>query len=254
MIYLGKDPVGLAFLNTVIGAGRGLPANAAVIHIVAMAGSTIILSKNNETIETLDENSCHIKSNDNTKADWYFIVQSDDYGTWTITASKDYKDETTTVTVNTNKQYDVIMPIDKYLFKEGEGTLTGYSINWFSNQGNPSITDDYIEWSTVESLGNQVWISPFFEDTDILLYKTLNIEFTTYERDSSNYNVKIGVGVDLPSGLNASGTWAASSTVTWKTSERGIHSCDISNVASNFYIKLAAYGITGRIHNIWLSS
>lgn len=85
----------------------GLPADSAVIHVIAPAGSTIEFAKGGVTVETLGPNDGHISAADNTIAEWYYSVGSTNYGTWTVTATLSGDTASDTVSVSAAVQYDI---------------------------------------------------------------------------------------------------------------------------------------------------
>ena len=101
----------------VVGSG-GLSLNNAVLHINAPAGSTITLSKGGLTVKVLEASKGHVNS-DGVTADWYYSVSPSSYGEWTVSAAKDGETAAETVTVNSNKQYDVPLNYNLYIIKNG---------------------------------------------------------------------------------------------------------------------------------------
>lgn len=100
--------------------GGGLSPNSAVIHVTAPVGSTISFSKGGVVAKVLGPEKSHINADDATMADWYYSVSSSNYGTWTVTATLDADEASSTVTVSNNKQYDVELAYGLYFFKNGK--------------------------------------------------------------------------------------------------------------------------------------
>lgn len=118
--------MGEAFIVRRGGAG-GLSANSAVIHVNAPTGSTITFTKGGVTVKTLGPDKSHVNSEDTDYADWYYPVGSSNYGEWTVTSTRSIDTTSKTITVETNKTYDVLLSY--YFFFIRDGVLqSGYSI------------------------------------------------------------------------------------------------------------------------------
>ena len=97
------------------GVGGGMSLNGAVIHVTAPAGSTITFSKGEVIVKALGPEKSHVNANDNTLAEWYYAVNSSNYGTWSISTSTLSR----TVSIDSNKQYDIALYY-LYLYKNGD--------------------------------------------------------------------------------------------------------------------------------------
>lgn len=110
------------------GGSGGLSPNSAVIHVTAPAGSTVSFAKGGVVAKVLGPDKSHVKASDSAFAEWYYAVSPDNYGEWTVTATKqsDQATESKTVTISENKQYDLEIIFRFYLFREGYGLTNGY--------------------------------------------------------------------------------------------------------------------------------
>ncbi len=100
------------------GGTGGFSINAAVIHVNAEVGSTIVFSKGGVTVKTLAPGKAHPNS-DGVSADYYFSISPSNYGTWTVTATKDIYTSVKTVEVNAIKQYDLKVVYQLMLYNSG---------------------------------------------------------------------------------------------------------------------------------------
>ena len=120
--------MGEAFIVRRGGAG-GLSPSKAVLHIIAEANSTITLEKGGVTVTTLGPEKSHVNADDNTLADWYYAIGAGNYGSWTVTAEKSGDTGSDTVTVDSNKQYDVRVRYAYYVIKHGKVVTGNYTTN-----------------------------------------------------------------------------------------------------------------------------
>lgn len=100
-------------------SGTNIQNVKAVIHVTAPVGSTISFSKGDIVAKVLGPEKSHVNAEDNTLADWYYAVAPSNYGTWTITATRGLDTASKTVTVDSNKQYDLELPYSLWLVKDG---------------------------------------------------------------------------------------------------------------------------------------
>lgn len=109
------------------GGSGGLSPNSAVLYVTAPAGSTITFAKGGVTVKVLGPDKSHVNAGDITLADWYYAVSPGNYGTWAVTATRGQDTATVTVTVDSNKQYDVFLSFNVYLVRNGV-LQSGYSL------------------------------------------------------------------------------------------------------------------------------
>ena len=119
------------------GGSGGLSPNSAVIHVTAPAGSSVSFAKGGVVAKVLGPDKSHVKASDSAFAEWYYAVSPDNYGEWTVNAIRqsDQETESKTVTISENKQYDLEIIFRFYLFREGYGLTSGYSISYSTNGG-----------------------------------------------------------------------------------------------------------------------
>lgn len=228
------------------GGGGGLSPNNAVIHVTAAAGSTITFSKGGVAVKELGPEKSHVNADDNTIADWYYSVSQNNYGTWTVTATRQESSLSDTVSVDSNKQYDIILS-RFYIFAEGKGLVNDFDFGAYSPNA-VTVSTNKIIWGNSAGVGNQLWFLP---TVDLSRFSTLYLDLKCTNRYNTSYTARIGVGPDTPTGQNSPGTWSASTGSIYNTT-RDIYSVDVSSVTSREYVKFAAYAVVGEIYNLWL--
>lgn len=135
-----------------------------------------------------------------------------------------------------------------YIFKENEGLTSGYEVKYSTSNSGFSMGSDKITFSSDKTVGNNVYINP---KVDLAHYNSLYVELTCKDRFDSSYSVTIGVGSDIPTGRQEPGSFDASVNKLYSTT-RNTYIVPVSNVPYERYIKIAAFAVTGYIHNIWL--
>lgn len=120
------------------GGSGGLSPNSAVIHVTAPAGSTISFAKGGVVAKVLGPDKSHVKASDNSLAEWYYAISPINYGEWTVTASLSGDTASDTVTISTNKQYDLELSyhvpseyqaVEYLQATETQKIITGYKIS-----------------------------------------------------------------------------------------------------------------------------
>ena len=117
--------------NAGAGAAGGLSANAAVLHVRASVGSTVTAT-NGSVTKTVTPQKAHTDSGDGKLAVYLFSVATQNYGTWTVTASNGSKTKSATVTISSNKEYDIDVSFIQYIYRRGnvyKPELGGWSGN-----------------------------------------------------------------------------------------------------------------------------
>lgn len=223
------------------GGSGGLSPNSAVIHVTALAGSTISFAKGGVVAKVLGPDKSHVKASDSSFAEWYYAISPSNYGEWTVTAirSSDQATESKNVTVSENKQYDLEIIFRFYVFREGYGLPSGYTYKSTTTDtgGGIAVNLNYIYLSNYS-----ICILPA---VDITNYDVLNCTVT--EAASGGYGA-IAIG-------NPDNIWNANLgnyTAIREITTPGTYTLDISGYTGTFFIK--ARSTNGRtITNIWLS-
>lgn len=117
------------------GSGGGISGNTAVLEVVAPVGSSVSIT-NGTTTKTQTAADGHPISDRQTVEAYIFPVGSDEFGTWTITATRGTETNTTTVTISAIMDYVVYIgyhvPIGQYQEVE-------YIANTGSSWINPNV-------------------------------------------------------------------------------------------------------------------
>lgn len=93
-------------LNMVGGGGSGFSATDAMLRVQAPTGSTVTISKDG-TSKTKDENKAFVLNERPTVSVYVFSISSSQFGTWTVTATRDTESNTDTIVINSAKEYDL---------------------------------------------------------------------------------------------------------------------------------------------------
>lgn len=211
-------------LVNVQGGGGGPTASDAILTVTAPAGSTVTATKGSATlVPTLWTTAA-----DATQECALFVIpaaQFDSSTPWTVTATSGTATSSDTVTIDSNKQYDLTLDYNYWLVKNG--TLVGT----FSTSTYSSLTqlDDFVLMSIT---GNNYGRITTQAAVDFTGFSTLKIVFM---RDGngkygqswrgSTYYPSVGYGATTPSGdtspnytnyvlLNSSSGVIASKTYT----------------------------------------
>lgn len=214
------------------GGGGGLSVLGAVLHVNAPVGSTITLAKGGVTVKVLDASKGHTNAGDSSLADWYYSVSSSNYGEWTVTATKDAESASKTVTVNSNKQYDVAIA-QKTIIDVNTMTLAellAITRNVNTSRGyNPQLKDGYFYFGTLQATDVCGW--QITRQIDVTDYNYL--VFSGYRFGRQDSNADFGFGDSL-TGTNASYICnIAKRTVT--TDALGDTVLDISGISGSYY-------------------
>lgn len=231
-----------------------LSNSSALLHITAVVGSTITLSKNNIVIKILDSNKGHINANDSRLADWYYSISSSNYGDWSIEVDT----VTKTINIDTNKQYDI--RFDGALWIVKDGYLQGYNIitdtERFTSTENYNNTNSlrlyHVNGGTYEGT-HYAFFKPSHDFTT-RPYNFLNCELMATDFYSSGSN-RLGIGSDTVS--TSAVDWPISRTIS-KTSTKQTVKIDISNLTGSLFFKISiassnSYYAILYLYNVWLS-
>ena len=179
-------------------------------------------------------------------------------GTYTVTATAtdgSGKSKSQTVNITTDGQSEnVTLLYGLYLFKSGDGLLSGYSIQSLSAGVGDFSGTDALVWATTSQTdsGN---IFQFQPAVDISPYTKLYVELRCTGRYSSSYtNVIIALTEKFRSGESV-GTWDTLSKVATKNdaynTNRHTVSIDVSSISSSSCVTINATAISGEVYNVW---
>ena len=175
-------------------------------------------------------------------------------GEWTVTATDGSSTTSQAVSITAEGQAEsVTLLYGLYLFKSGDGLLSGYSVQRLSPAGDFSGTDALVWANTAQvDSGN---IFQFQPAVDISPYTKLYVELRCTGRYSSGYkNVIIAITEQFRSVENSS-TWDTLSKSATKNdaynTNRHTVSIDVSSISSSSYVTINATAISGEVYNVW---
>lgn len=215
--------------NSSFGKGDLSPDNA-VIHVTAPAGSTITFSKGEVIVKTLGPEKSHVNANNNTFADWYYTVNSSNYGSWTVTASRSGYTTSKTITVSAANQYDVSLRYDIEIIKQG---VRDESIAQALHNMNATA----LEIGTVNGRmryqqtikQDPLYVS--FGPVDLTLYSRVSVTMSMSGASSQNTNKEwLGLGTSV-------GAYNVG-RVNIRNMAKGTKTIDTSALTGNYYISI----------------
>lgn len=212
----------------------------AVISVTYPSGSTCTCTNGSKTLRAKD-----------TTGKALFVIPS--AGTWTVKAVKGSQSASKTVSITAEGQVETVtLMYGLYIFKNGSGLTSGYSIKSNSIISAPTVSGDTISWSGDSSSGGVA----FYIDPAVALsgYTKLCVDFECSYNYGGNYGMGFGVGTDAATSLMITNTsWTAKVTSTAQgIIARNTVQCDISALTDSEYIKIVGSYSAGKVYNIWL--
>ena len=211
-----------------------------VIGVTYPAGSTCTCTNGSKTLTAK-----------NTSGKAIFVIPS--AGTWTVKAVNGNKSASKAVSITAEGQVETVtLTYGLYIFKNGSGLTSGYSIKSNSMISAPTVSSDTISWSGNSESGGVA----FYIDPAVALsgYTKLCVDFECSYNYGGNYGMGFGVGTDAASSLMLTNTnWTAKVTSTAQGAiARNTVQCDISALTDSEYIKIVGSYSAGKVYNIWL--
>lgn len=123
------------------GGGSSLSYTDAILHAKAPLGSSLTFTKGSIS-ERLGPEAAHPNA-DGIYGDWYYSVESSNFGAWSITAALNNRYDTTTVSPAEAKQYDILLRYTIHLFENGDQYVSTTG-GWYALTGT-TITDSLIK-------------------------------------------------------------------------------------------------------------
>lgn len=212
----------------------------AIIGVTYPSGSVCTCSNGSVTLTAKD-----------TTGKALFVIPS--AGTWTVKAVSGSKSTSKAVSITAEGQVETVtLTYGLYIFKNGSGLTSGYSIKSNSIISAPTVSSDTISWSGNSESGGVA----FYIDPAVALsgYTKLCFDFECSYNYGGNYGMGFGVGTDAATSLMITNTsWTAKVTSTAQGAiARNTVQCDISALTDSEYIKVVGSYSAGKIYNIWL--
>lgn len=123
------------------GGGSSLSYTDAILHAKAPLGSSLTFTKGSIS-ERLGPEAAHPNA-DGIYGDWYYSIESSNFGAWSITAALNNRYDTTTVSPAEAKQYDILLRYTIHLFENGDQYVSTTG-GWYALTGT-TITDSLIK-------------------------------------------------------------------------------------------------------------
>lgn len=222
--------------------GGGASKAYAVIGVSYPEGSTCTCTDGAKTLKLK-----------NTSGQGLFLIPY--AATWTVTAVSGSKSTSKAVSITAEGQVKTVeLTYGLYIFKNGSGLTSGYSIKSISNStiSAPTVSSDRISWSGDSSSGGVA----FYINPAVALsgYTKLCVDFECSYNYGGNYGMGFGVGRDAAAAATINDTnWTAKVTSTAQGAiARNTVQCDISKLTDSEYIKVVGSYSAGKIYNIWL--
>lgn len=245
-VQAAKTVIPSASAQTAVGEGvftTGIVTVAAVYAVIGVtypSGSVCTCTNGTLTLTAKDTSGKAI-----------FVIPS--AGTWTVTAVSGSKSTSKTVSITAEGQVETVtLMYGLYIFKNGSGLTSGYSIKSNSIISAPTVSGDTISWSGDSSSGGVA----FYIDPAVALsgYTKLCVDFECSYNYGGNYGMGFGVGTDAATSLIITNTsWTAKVTSTAQgIIARNTVQCDISALTDSEYIKIVGSYSAGKVYNIWL--
>ena len=245
-VQAAKTVIPSASAQTAVGEGvftTGIVTVAAVYAVIDVtypSGSVCTCSNGSVTLTAKDTTGKAI-----------FVIPS--AGTWTVTAVSGSKSTSKAVSITAEGQVETVeLTYGLYIFKNGSGLTSGYSIKSNSMISAPTVSDDTISWSGNSSSGGVA----FYIDPAVALsgYTKLCVDFECSYNYGGDYGMGFGVGTDAAASTTINNTnWTAKVTSTAQgTIARNTVQCDISALTDSEYIKIVGSYSAGKVYNIWL--
>lgn len=245
-VQAAKTVIPSASAQTAVGEGvftTGIVTVAAVYAVIDVtypSGSVCTCSNGSVTLTAKDTTGKAI-----------FVIPS--AGTWTVTAVSGSKSTSKAVSITAEGQVETVeLTYGLYIFKNGSGLTSGYSIKSNSMISAPTVSGDTISWSGNSSSGGVA----FYIDPAVALsgYTKLCFDFECSYNYGGNYGMGFGVGTDAEASTTINNTnWTAKVTSTAQgTIARNTVQCDISALTDSEYIKIVGSYSAGKVYNIWL--
>ena len=238
------------------GGGSSLPYTDAILHVKAPLNSSLTFTKGS-TSERLGPEAAHPNA-DGVYGDWYYNVESSDFGAWQITAALNNHYDTTTVSPSEARQYDVLLRYTMHLFDNGD-QCTAITGGWKSLAGGGNIITDSVMRITPNADGQAghrsiVTTNKINPNGRTILKVKFISTYSGYVSDPA-YRLEFGL-----SGNNTTNgdywTGAAHVTASYAASDEGnvlIASLDISDYKnSENYIRFDLLRDAADILEVWL--
>ena len=232
--------------------GGLLSRNSAALHVTAPAGSTVTLAKGGVTVKVLGASKSIVDGVDANTAHWYYSISPGNSGSWTVSAALGGKTASKTLTIDSNKVYDVRLEYTLYLFKEGSGLNSDYSyVHSDTEDQNDRVTTASLDTLTIRRAGGSYTYLTFTPAIDTSKYDQMCIEAAT--TSIAQYG---GYSEGLVTSSQLSNAADTGNFLTFKdlsnNAGRALYTLDISNYSDLYYASVRCAKGTLTIYNFYL--
>lgn len=228
-----------AFVTRRGGTGGGMSLSKPLIHVNAPLGSTVEFSFGGIVVKSIPAAKAFANIDGET-ADYYLSVR--DTGTWTVTATLGTDTKSDTVTIDSNKQYDVDLYYTWYLYHQGD-KRTSITGGWSATKTASGLYFD-TSYITVTA-GNSMVMAGTENKVDLTGKATLYMSMTA---SSSGNNARMGIA---SSRITSDDNYT--SQVKKQSYSPGSYtlSLDIRSYQGSYYVLFSGYQATFNIIDIW---
>ena len=184
----------------VAGSLTGFTSSDAIIHVYTTAGATVTIKKGTTTVKTLSSSDGHTRSDDSTRADYYYVGTSSNFASYTVEAKlSSALLGWASFTVNAAKQYTANI-LGGYLIADGI-TQSGYTCAKCSggatNYSDATVTQytDNIALVAHNRSGRGIYVGPFNPSTKGWTTLTYDVAFNIVSANNQTW-VRAGVATD----------------------------------------------------------
>lgn len=226
------------------GGGSGPSASDAILTVTVPTGSTVTATKGGVTLTP----TMWVQAADNTLDCALFVIRPslfDSQNAWTVTASKSPYSDTQSVTVDSNKQYDltVYLPVPLYYegtyFNDLSGGFETTNRRYDSSSAqakNPTITENttYFNYYLTNGAGTYQTVNKI----DLTSFSVLKVS----AKGNSSGNVTVGADTGATYWNNSFAAYARINSTS--ASSRTTFNIDISGLSDQYYVAFASSGIS----------
>lgn len=235
------------------GGGSSLSYTDAILHAKAPLGSSLTFTKGSIS-ERLGPEAAHPNA-DGIYGDWYYSVESSNFGAWSITAALNNRYDTTNVSPAEARQYDILLRYTIHLFENGDQYVSTTG-GWYALTGT-TITDSLIkippdQAGNFSRRGSTTVNKVSFGGRTVLKAKFV----PTYNYNGGpDYWFQLGLSLDKSYPDNYRQVYSATSFTTTDVSNKNeiIASVDISDFKnSSLYVYFSLWRSGANVSEVWL--
>ena len=212
--------------------------NDAVLRVLTPIGSTVTATKGS-IVKTIPSNRSFQDINTIGFANYYFMFTYEEYGEWTIRSTLNGEFVEDTITINTNKQYNLDLNYRTYLFKSGKSSLVDLWTSSKNASGTISINSTAISAQVTGTNNADLFAAIYTPEKQIIKtdYTILGINENFIESETTGVTIHFGLTNTIPyswSDLNNDADYVASIKDTGGE-------INISNISGMYYVLIGIY-------------